>query len=241
MTTFLGLEIETTQDTFIPRPETELLVKTCLDLLDPQKPASILDIGTGSGNIAVLLTKMHKNCTIIALDRSFEALEVAVRNAERHGVRDRITFIKSDLFSDLEPILRSMSCLRKQASMQNPCIDSRFRGNDNIDEPDTRVFDMIVSNPPYVASWEIATLASDVRNEPLMALDGGEDGLEAIRKIIEGSPRFLKNGASLVMEIGYDQAHKVKKALQACGGYRDIDIVRDLSNIERIVKAQWTS
>jgi len=84
-------------------------------------------------------------------------------------------------------------------------------------------FDIIVSNPPYIATWEIATLASDVKNEPLMALDGGEDGLVYIKKIIEGAPRFLKNDASLVMEIGYDQAHRVRKALKPA---EDIGISR---------------
>jgi len=207
MTKFLGLDFKTTKDTFIPRPETGLLVKASLDIM-PRDKARILDIGTGTGNIAISLTKADRVCKIVALDKSEEALAIAKENAKHLGVSDRIKFIKSDLFSDLAI------------------------------EP----FDIIVSNPPYIPDWEIPTLADYVKDEPRLALDGGEDGLGFYKKIIEAAPKFLKEGGFLIMEMGYSQSYHVKRLLRESGNFTDIEILKDYSNIDRVIRARrWIS
>lgn len=204
---FAGLELKTTKDTLIPRPETELLVKACLDTMQG-RPAHILEIGTGSGNIAVSLTSKNRDCKITTLDISGKALEIAQENAVRHGVQHRIEFIKSDLFSNLEK-----SCPNN--------------------------YDIIISNPPYIASWEIETLATHVKEEPRIALDGGQDGLDFYKKIIRECAPYIKNNGHLIMEIGYGQSHKIKKILEQAGNFADIEIIKDISGIDRVVKARW--
>lgn len=205
MIRFLGIELETTKDTFIPRPETELLVQVCLEAIK-EPYTGILDVGTGSGNIAIALAKQDRTCKITALEKSNDALTVAKRNAQHFGVLDRITFVEGDLFSNLH----------------------------------NAKFDIIVSNPPYVPRWEIATLASHVKKEPYIALDGGEDGLDFYKRIIEGTPRFLKAAGLLIMELGYNQAHRVKTLLER-EGFSDIELYKDFAGINRIIKARWTN
>lgn len=233
MTRFLGLDFKA-DNTFIPRPETELLVEVCLrhcekiakapfSLLRGMRGAKIggsayggkrrsnlhiLDIGTGSGNIAISLTKQNRLCKIVALDTSDEALAAAGKNAERHGVSGRIEFVKSDLF-----------------------------GNINFYH-----FDIIIANPPYIPSWEIETLADHVKSEPRAALDGGKDGLDFYKSIIEEAPRFLRERGLVIMEIGYNQAYHVEKMLFDSGNFGNIEVFKDSSNIDRVIKAsRWTN
>jgi release factor glutamine methyltransferase len=196
---FSNLEFEVTKETLSPRPETEFLVNACADIVR-DKPLRILDAGTGSGNIAVSLTKRCGNCKIVALDKSEEALRVARSNALYHGVLDRIDFIKSDLFDDI-----------------------------------TGYYDIIISNPPYVPTWEIETLAEHVRHEPLMALDGGEDGLDYYRRILAAAPEFLKEGGHLLMEMGYNQVFRIRKLIGDSGNFKVVGTIRDLLNIERVI------
>ncbi len=211
MKRFLGLDFKTTKDTFTPRPETELLVRVCLDSISTQKSFHILDLGTGAGNIAISLTKLNRVCKIVALDKSKSALAVAKENARQYGVSRRIRFLQGDLFGNLGEVFYNY-------------------------------FDIVVSNPPYVAEWEVATLADHVREEPKMAIGGGADGLDFYKKIIEGSPRFLKNGGSLMMEIGYGQSFKVKRLLKESFYFRDIEIFKDFAGIDRVTKAKrWIS
>ncbi|MEE8359900.1 MAG: peptide chain release factor N(5)-glutamine methyltransferase [Candidatus Omnitrophota bacterium] len=205
-TPFCGLTFETNENVLIPRPETEILVNRCLELMRGVKNPKILDIGTGSGNIAVSLTNSDETCKIVALDMSEEALVIACENARQLGVSDRISFIESDLFT-------------------------------NIFKEDG--FDIIVSNPPYIPTWEIATLAGHVKAEPRLALDGGDDGLAFYRRILEGVPGFLKVGGYLIMEMGYDQSQRIEKLLKASGGFVDIGTIKDSSNIERVIEARW--
>lgn len=228
MTKFLGLDFKTTKDTFMPRPETELLVKVCLDTLVPfstcttssmKQTVHILDIGTGTGNIAISLTRLNPNCKIVALDNSEEALNVAKENAMRLGVPDRIEFVKSDLFSSFVPFGRA-SINRKQT----------VQG---------LLFDIIISNPPYIPNWEMETLAYHVKDEPRVAIDGGEDGLDYYKKIIKCAPEFLKDGGYLIMEMGYSQSCYVKKLLKESGNFEDIEIFKDFSNIDRVIKAKY--
>ncbi|NQT07048.1 MAG: peptide chain release factor N(5)-glutamine methyltransferase [Candidatus Omnitrophica bacterium] len=206
MTQFLGIELKTTKDTFIPRPETELLVNRCLDVIGPD--ARILDIGTGSGNISIALTAARQDCRIVALEKSQETLSVARENAASLGVSERIDFKESDLLHILE--------------------------HNNI------YFDIIISNPPYIPSWEMMTLTDDVRREPGMALDGGEDGLSFYKRIISTAPKHLKSSGYLLMELGYNQAFSVKRLLEEAG-YTGIELFKDFQGIERVIRARWIS
>src|SRR5262245_21557602 len=140
---FFLLQLEVTPAVLIPRPETELLVTEALNFLKSREAPRVLDVGTGSGCIAIAIAHRHMSAQITATDISAEALEIARRNAARHNLAERIRFVQGDL---LEPL-----------------------GNES--------FDVIVSNPPYVAGEEYAALAAHVRNfEPRLALDGGPDG-----------------------------------------------------------------
>lgn len=179
-TEFWGLKIKVTPDVLIPRPETELLVEEALKV-----PAAvdILEIGTGSGCIAVALAKHLPQAKIVATDMSKEALSVAKENAEAHGVADRIEFVASDIA---------------------PWLFFETQG---------REFDLIVSNPPYIDSLELDRLQPEVsQHEPRRALDGGKTGLEIIEKILREAPDFLKKGQGrLLMEVGEGQAVRLKK------------------------------
>ena len=190
----------------IPRPETELLVEEALKWLrlHPQI-SNAVDVGTGSGNIAIALTKKIKTCKIVALDHSEEALKVAMQNAQAHGVGGRIRFVKSDLFRVLED----------------------FK------------FDIIVANPPYIPTWEIETLSEDVKREPKLALDGGDDGLQYYRRIINEAQGYLKSGGFLIMELGYNQSRAVMRMLINTGNFTDIEVSKDFSKIDRVIKARW--
>jgi len=226
MTKFMGLEYTTSKGAFIPRPETELLVEACLELVRHFAESRILDIGTGTGIIPISLTKSAKDCTIVALDKSSAALEIAQDNARAHGVFDRIEFLESDLYDALKGPLEPFS--------------GRLSVKQNGSSLSYNHFDIIISNPPYIPTWEIATLAEHVKNEPMMALDGGEDGLVFYRKLIAGAPAFLKKGGYLIMEMGYGQSFHLKKMLKEAG-FLDIEVKKDLSNIDRIIKARWTN
>ena len=207
---FMGLEFTVTPDVLIPRPETEILVEAALGSIKnmarrlPKYGLRILDLGTGSGNIAISLTKRISNCKIIGSDISLRALSIARENARLNGVEDKITFIHSDLFQDLP----------------------------------RRRFDIIVSNPPYIASAEIEGLTREVRLEPIAAQDGGLDGLGFYRRIIQRAPHFLKSGGFLLLEIGFNQALRVKRLLKK-HGFSNIILLEDYNNIERITVAQW--
>jgi len=107
--------------------------------------------------------------------------------------------------------------------------------NENVSSP----FDIIVSNPPYIATWELATLSQSVREEPRMALDGGEDGLYFYKEIIKEAPRFLKEGGSLIVEIGYNQSYPVKRLLEESSAFKGIELFKDLFGIDRVIRARW--
>ncbi len=170
-------------------------------------PLRILDIGTGSGCIAVSLAYYLENCVVTAVDISEGALEIARENAERAGVAGRIEFIKSDLFSAL-------------ASPEGP-----------------RLFDVIVSNPPYIPESQRHTLQREVREyEPALALFAGEDGLEIICRIIEQSPDHLAEGGRLFIEVGQGQAGNVLKLMEP--HFTRLEIHRDMAGIERVVSGQ---
>ena len=173
---FMGLDFLVTPEVLIPRPETEILVETTLQIVSKLKKRNlrILDIGTGSGNIAISLAKHLELAEVVALDISENAIAVAKQNAILHQVNDRIRFIKSDLFN-------------------------------NISETENR-FEIIVSNPPYIPEPEFEQLSLDIREyEPHQALNGGNDGLDIIRRIIQESPKCLTQQGYLIMELGDGQ------------------------------------
>ena len=192
---FYGLPFETTPAVLIPRPDTELLVELALARLPPR--GRVLDLGTGSGAIAVALAHARPDAAVTALDVSTEALAVAARNARHNGVPVR--FLHSDWFAAVEG----------------------------------EAFDLIVSNPPYIAAGDRHLGEGDLRFEPSGALTDFADGLSALRALVDGAPSHAAPGAWLLMEHGYDQAEAVRKLLSAAG-YTEVASWRDLAGIERV-------
>jgi release factor glutamine methyltransferase len=223
---FCGLEFLVTPDVLIPRPETELLVEEAIKrftvhgsrFTDNGSRFTVLDLCTGSGCIAVTLAKQLKDVKIYAVDISEKALRVAIENARRQGVEDRIDFIQGNLFEPFSPSPESSP----------PRGEGRVRG-----------FDLIVSNPPYIPSNELDILQPEVKDyEPREALDGGPDGLFNIKKIIEDAPGYLKAGGSLLLEIGYGQKEGVFESAEERGGYLRPEVIKDFAGIERVVRLQ---
>ncbi len=197
---FFGLIFEVSPDVLIPRPETEHLVEALLERFDREANPRIVDVGTGSGAIAVAIAHALPRSQVTAVDLSPRALEVARRNADRHGVMDRMSFLQSDLLAAAEPTQ----------------------------------FDVVVSNPPYVADGEV--LEPQVANyEPRSALYAGPSGLEVYERLIPQASTILKPRGWLMMEIGYGQ----RPALEALlGGWSEVSFVPDLQGIARVVQAQ---
>ncbi|HTH62330.1 MAG TPA: peptide chain release factor N(5)-glutamine methyltransferase [Paraburkholderia sp.] len=201
---FFGLDFDVTPDVLIPRPETELLVETALEALEHIAQPRVLDLGTGSGAIAVAIASARPDARVWAVDRSADALAIAARNAARLLDPARpggaLAFIEGSWYDALDPALR---------------------------------FDAIVSNPPYIANGDPHLAAGDLRFEPRGALTDDADGLTALRAIVAGAPDWLVAGGVLWMEHGYDQAEAVR-ALLTARGFDDVRSARDLAGIERI-------
>lgn len=207
---FMGLELSVNPSVLVPRPETEQLVDRALKYF---KEGNALDLGCGSGNIAIALAKFVPKSFVVTIDRSPEALQTAHANARAHGVENQIQFIQDDFLSSLE---------NRRSPWASDC--------------NARVFDLAISNPPYIPTHQLKTLPIDVQKEPVMALDGGEDGLKFIRIIIKYTPYLLRDGACLMMEFGDGQAEAVRSLMLAEGGlYSKIDIFKDLAGRDRIV------
>ncbi|BCV24084.1 peptide chain release factor N(5)-glutamine methyltransferase [Gelria sp. Kuro-4] len=209
---FFGLDFKVTPAVLIPRPETEILVERALqvaaDLVAAKGELRILDLGTGSGAIAVTLAVGLPTVRLVATDCSPAALEVAAANAKRHGVRERIAFRLGDLWGAL-------------------------REEDVIPG---HPFDIIVSNPPYIPAGELEQLPADVKHEPPAALDGGPDGLAFYRRLATGiGPRLAPRGWVL-LEVGAGQAPAVCRLLMGAG-LTPLSPVKDLAGIERVVQA----
>jgi release factor glutamine methyltransferase len=207
---FFGLDFEVTKDVLIPRPETELLVETAMALVNKVSAApNICDVGTGSGCIAVSLLHENQRATAVGIDLSIKAIEVAKRNAVRHSVAARTSFLVADCFSALQ-----------------------------AREP---IFDLVVSNPPYVAASALVGLQREVRDhEPTLALTPGVDGLAIIRRLLIDSNAFVKTGGHLLMEIGFDQGEAVESLIDR-NIWKFLDIHKDLQGIPRIVALQRTT
>ncbi len=204
---FYGLDFRVTSAVLIPRPETEHLVEAVLQLLPRDRPLEILDVGTGSGILAVTLAYHLPHAVITAVDISVDAIAVARKNAETHHVVDRIRFVVSDLLSTLEPKLER--------------------------------FDAIVSNPPYVAETDRASLSPEVRDyEPATALFAGETGLDIYRRLIPEARNALKPNGLLALEIGQGQRDEIAGLLR---DWHDVSFLNDLQQIPRVALARRPS
>ena len=184
-TSFRGLELEVNRHVLIPRPETELLAEHGGHFLStlPPPSAAALDLGTGSGCLAIALAAECPNARVCATDVSAEALAIARANAARHHVAERIRFFHGDGFAVLPPAAR---------------------------------FDLILSNPPYIPTAEIATLQPEVRHyDPRLALDGGPDGLDFYRRLASEAPPFLTLEGRMMLEFGDGQANQVREILES--------------------------
>jgi release factor glutamine methyltransferase len=207
---FRGSRFYVDENVLIPRPETESLVDEVLAYLKDNRAAkNVLDLGSGSGIIAISLAKALPSLKVTASDVSGSALEVAENNASRLGVKDRIKFVHSDVFAEFK---------------------TGFMGPK---------WDVVVSNPPYIRSSVLPQLQREIyEHEPMIALDGGEDGLDFYRRIIDGAPTFLRKTGAVFLEIGYDQAQDVTTIFRENGNYVRIAVTPDLSGRDRVVSAR---
>jgi release factor glutamine methyltransferase len=208
---FFALDVQVNRHVLIPRPETELLVETAIQIVNRRTGGaaidklsyhfSIADVGTGSGCIAVALAKNIAGACFFAIDASPAALQVARQNATRYGVASRIHFLGGDL---LQPLARS--------------------------------FDLIVSNPPYVSHSELSATSPEVsRYEPKLALAGGQDGLEIIRQLLPQAKEKLKPGSSLLVEIGAIQGPAVADLANKHFPEANVQIKKDLAGLDRLL------
>jgi release factor glutamine methyltransferase len=200
---FYSMEFNTTPATLVPRPETEMLVEQCLELVVDIEQPQVLELGTGTGAIALALKRHAPKCRIIASDVSAETLAVAKSNAQNHQLE--IEFIESDWYQQVP----------------------------------AQVFDIIVSNPPYIAASDPYLSQGDLPAEPQGALTCGESGLEALEIIISSAHNFLNSGGWIVLEHGYDQQQAVTKLLQLAG-FESVQTRRDFNDLPRMTLARWS-
>ncbi|MFJ3486378.1 peptide chain release factor N(5)-glutamine methyltransferase [Pseudomonas sp. NPDC090202] len=195
---FWNIDLEVATHTLIPRPETEMLVETALELLPGTIPHRLLDLGTGTGAIALSLAKDRPQWTVTAVDRVEEAVALAERNRQRLYL-DNARVLQSHWFGAVEG----------------------------------QRFDLILSNPPYIADNDPHLVQGDVRFEPSSALTSGADGLDDLRLIVSQAPAHLEAGGWLLLEHGYDQGPAVRELLDR-HGFEQIQTRRDLGDHERI-------
>ena len=217
---FWSLEFLVDPRVLIPRPETEVLVETVLQILqnggrlrrrkrgrDMQGKVKLLDVGTGSGCIAIALAKELPEAEIWAVDISAAALMVAEANATRHEATRQMTFLEGDLLA--------------------PVADQEGR------------FDLIVSNPPYVAAEELSTLQEEIQKwEPYLALNGGKAGTDFHQRLIAESPRYLRQGGWLVMEIGQGQERVIASLAAEQEVFAHVRFAKDYAGVERVAAIQ---
>ena len=198
---FMKLSFFVDKDVLIPRQDTEILVEEVINIAQKNNAKKILDLCTGSGAIAVSLAKYLPQAEITAIDISNEALKIAKKNAISNNVENQITFISSDMFTNLNE----------------------------------EKFDIIVSNPPYIKTNVIKNLDIQVQNEPYIALDGGKDGLDFYKKIINESYQYLKYNGYLCLEIGFDQKIDVIELIENTESFTGTYSKKDLFDNDRII------
>jgi release factor glutamine methyltransferase len=203
---FYSLDFFVTPDVLIPRPETEFLIEEVLKIVDKQKLSRplIVDVGTGSGCVAITLAVNLPGARLVATDASARALNIAQSNAAKHRVLDRIEFLEGDLLGPLD--------------------------NRGLDKS----IDMIASNPPYVDESLKGSMQREVFDwEPPEALFGGVDGVEFYRRLLTGCPAYLKVGGYLVIEIGYGQLEAIDHMVAASPSLKIVEVTHDLQGIPR--------
>ncbi len=207
---FMGLDFYVNRNVLIPRPDTEILVEYIIDFaknnLLKKDKINIVDIGTGSGAITLSLAHYIKNSFIYSVDISEDALNVAKENCKRFKLNDKVKFLHGNVFEPLQ----------------------RYDLQGKID--------IIVSNPPYIPSYEINELQIEVSSyEPRLALDGGDDGLKFYRQIIDEASLYLAYNGLITFEIGYNQAKDVTEYLKKNGRFMDINLIKDLAGRDRVI------
>lgn len=265
---FMGLEFYVNEHVLIPRQDTETLVELVLEEQGAKEHAvekqaaekplvekpvmekpddtgkSLLDLCTGSGCIAISLAVKGNFQSVTAADLSEEALKVARRNAENLGAA--IRFCQGDLFGALQSETRKgkeqsdepQHGVAQSNESQNSAKQSSVTQNGT--EAVAIRFDIITSNPPYIPTAVVTTLEPEVRDhEPMMALDGMEDGLYFYRKIAAEAGNYLNPGGAIYLEIGYDQGEAVSKLLTDAG-FTDVRVHKDLPGNDRVVRGTWT-
>ena len=216
---FMGLTFQVNRNVLVPRQDTEVLVEEVLkNLHDGMR---ILDLCTGSGCILLSLLQYSNDCVGVGVDLSSQALAVAGVNYERlrkERPEMEAIFLEGDLFEALD--------------RRTPA---------EYDETDSvgKRYDIIVSNPPYIETDVISTLMPEVREyEPVMALDGGADGLSFYRRIVQGAGDHLKRGGMLFFEIGCEQAEAVRGLMEEAG-FCEVTVVKDFAGLDRVVYGSW--
>ena len=203
---FCGLEFHVNPAVLIPRPETELLVEYVAQRISPEQPATIVDVCTGSGCIAVAIARQRPRARLIATDLSSRSLDVARQNAARHSVGERMIWLEGNLLGAL--------------------AGQRLEGQ----------VDVIVSNPPYIAEADWATLQPEVRLfEPRGALVAGPKGTELHERLLQEAGRYLSPGGALILEVGAGQARTIRQIVEQISGYRFHRLVYDEAGLERVV------
>ena len=207
MQEFWSLPFRVSPDVLIPRPETEVLLETVLEFLgSPDPEVSVVDLGTGSGAIAVALARELRVINLVATDSSMAAVKLAQENALMNQIDSKIHFVCADMFSAFSST--------------------------------SAKFTVVATNPPYVSHAEFSKLSPEIRDyEPRYALDGGPDGLAAIRRIIKEAPTVLSPKGALIMEIGADQAESVSALVKDSRHYESYRIIRDYSGLDRVLLA----
>ena len=199
---FWGLPLEVSPAVLIPRPETETVVEAALARLSTERPLRVLDLGTGSGAIAIAVAHERPQAQVLGTDTSDQALAVARSNAQRLALRN-VQFIRANWY----------------------------------DGVGTVAFDAILANPPYIAPDDPHLSQGDLRFEPRGALTPGADALQALKTIVTGARDRLVQGGSLIVEHGYDQGELVRRLFEGCG-FEDVQSMRDLAGIHRVVAGQ---
>ncbi len=208
---FMSLDFKLTKAVLVPRPETEILVEETLREYTKKKDKSnsirILELGTGSGIIAVSLAKEIKHVTLVATDISLEIIKVAEENAHLHKVNDKIIFFLG----------RYLQGIKQKKNR----------------------FDFILSNPPYLSKSDWESAQPEIReHEPPDSLLGGEDGMDFYRTIIPDTSNLLSEDGCLMLEVGIGQAEIISDMIKKTAGYSKVELIKDLSGIKRVVKAQ---
>ncbi len=234
---FFGEDFFVSCDVLDPRPDSESLIELVLENFQQKNNSlKILELGVGSGCLIITLLKAYKSAVGIGVDISKKALKIARENAATHQVQDRLQLLQSDLFSTLKISKQVQdddigSLQNSSLFVNHPEFDSGFIQSQSAEN--LLKFDLIISNPPYIASQEIETLEPEVKTyEPRLALDGGVDGFDFYRKIAAESKNFLKENGRVILEIGINQQEKIIEFFIK-NEFQLIEMKSDLSGIIR--------